>query len=472
MQRSRVRARATSHWFATAPIALAAAFSTGCGGDDSYGGATSTTTASSAGGSGAEGGHSGTGGAGGATGQGGDGGAAPGPVPLLVRDQLGNPLAGISVVINDAAGAVAAPVLTTDASGTVEVTVPLGGSASVFHTEGLAYRIHALYDVPPGTPMVFDLYIVPPPPSTPATTYSIYPSSYPPGTTELELHGTCVGVSTQPGSKFPSVDNASCSDTPQDFLSVAHSATGAVIGWNLLESAPTNPGGVVDLSVALTDTSVSTIDVSLTAIPAGATEAYVSANLAKSHVYTSTSTPPVAPGGSTVSGSIVLPNIAGATFGWAQGVSVDTSPDVGSSMGRSQQGPALPANASFSADSFTWISVNPLDTSDAAHPTVTWSSTKQPVADDAFVHVGWTGGSSTFDFSARLPAGGATSLRLADIPDELASYRPAPTSVFGGAYVYWEELDVVNGFADVCDGVTLDEMNQGMTYSGGWNYLP
>jgi hypothetical protein len=361
-------------------------------------------------------------------------------------------------------------VLVTDAAGNADATVPTGGSISAFHAEDLSFQIQTVVAPPDGGALVFEFYVAAPPPSELPTTYSIYPNSYPAGTTTLELRGPCTAVTTAPGSKFPDVDNETCTGSPQDFLMVARSSTNAMLGSGTLLDAPTNPGGILDFSVSVNDTTLSSITSTIADIPASASLAQVGGSVGvgnlSMHVFATDTNP-----STTFMSTLQVPAIPNFLFGWVQGVFAGDN-FVGSSVTRHSSSTQLPSSSSFSAGSFTWLSVNPLDVRDPVHPLVTWSSSDEPTADVLKVEFGWQGGTSTVTIVARLPPHSATSLRLPDIPDELSGFRPVATSTFEGVSVICTDYDALADFADVVDGYTLADELSGSTRSSGYNSSP
>jgi hypothetical protein len=372
---------------------------------------------------------------------------------ITVVDHHGQPVADVPIVVNDAEGAIVSTAK-TDASGSADATIPDGGSVSAFWTYGLNFYIDAIHAPPPGAPITFGIFVAErePPPVDAPTTYSIYPY-YPAGTKSLSLSTNCASANTYPDSKYPQIDNESCTDDDtQDFIFTAHDASYNLIGWATWLDAPTNPGGIVDTSVSVTQTDTINVDMALTDLPSQVTRATVTVFMTFHNAHYQQSANAIPPSSSTHEAAFQLPALGGAQYAWSFFASVGDYSTAGAELHHHASSSQPPATASLSADSFTWLSANALDLSDPEHPIATWTSSKTPTADYTNVQMSWGGGTSYVLVDALLPPHSATKMRLPDIPDELSSYRPVAANTFYGTTVACVENTEVDGYADWIDG--------------------
>src|SRR5262249_116072 len=147
-----------------------------------------------------------------------------------------------------------------------------------------------------------------------------------------------------------------------------------LVAWGTTLDVPTDPGNFVEVSVAVNQTSLLETDAEITNIPGGATRADIGINPEGETIgegVNQSERPPPIP---TMSRHVVTPDVPGVK--WRVNESVGIEHMYGNSaVGRISRYDAWPASLSFSADSITFVSVNPLDTSDPIHPLMTWSAT-------------------------------------------------------------------------------------------------
>src|SRR5262249_42948793 len=141
--------------------------------------------------------------------------------------------------------------------------------------------IAAAVDPPPGATVVLNVtapqqYDPPPEP----TTYSVFGSGYPAGTTWLEFRSTC-DLEQKPavvgGVKSALTTDSCWTQGPQDLLVIATDAAG-LVAWGTTLDVPTDPGNFVEVSVAVNQTSLLETDAEITNIPGGATRADIGIN--------------------------------------------------------------------------------------------------------------------------------------------------------------------------------------------------
>src|SRR5262245_42936445 len=310
--------------------AAAAVLLVACGGDETPAKASGAASSSASSGGAATGGAgtgagSGGGGAAGGQGQGGSGGRPSTETnTVLVRDQHGDPVAGAKVVVNDADGTVSGPVLVTDAAGGAIVTVPPDGSVSAFFADGFYNAIRAIHAPPPDTPLVFEFFVNPSPPLSQITVYSIEPIGYPPETVSLDLRGVCdTAFTTSTYLHFSDVSDQNCIGAPQSFAVAARGASDEIVAWGVLPAAPTSPGTIVDLSVAVDQTTSSSIDATITDLPPATTTAVVGASVGLTGLlWFSNAVSASPPAEATFDGHVDVPNMPLDGFSWTAIVGV------------------------------------------------------------------------------------------------------------------------------------------------------
>lgn len=424
------------------------------------GGAADTASTSGGGGFG-----TGAGGAGGATaatsssdtattgvGAGGGGGAVIDPTTLLVVDQHDAPRAGVAVVVNDAAGAVVTSGV-TGVSGDALVTVPEGGSVSIFWSIELAFHVDSVLDVPPGGVVRFTTQgpEVPPPPPPASTTYKIVAQGQPAGVASLKFLATCDSSSTNGVSAV--LNNSACAaDATQDFLVLALASDQTPVAWGALLDQPTNPGALFDFVVQVDKTTFATMDAQVINVPSTASYGYIT--VGPSHaddigVATVTSTTAPFPAFGMVTS---VP--AGMTSSY--NVNESASWSVGASsvwVGRSRRYDSLPAVSTFDASRLALVSVQPTDLADAVHPKFGWAHSDGALGNLGELTAAWTSGASYTLYKARFAPDRASPIRIPDIPPALAAYAPSAQSTLEGAAVSYADEEAESSYADVLDGV-------------------
>jgi hypothetical protein len=223
------------------------------GGGPAGAGGSGASAGRGAGGASGMGGLAGTGGAGGLAGSGGAAGEPPVLETVVVVDELGKPAAGCDVITNTAEGTFFARGK-TDATGTVMLDVPEGGSASAvwsasvvdgqgtvltFHqlwtVAGVAQgaTVHALvqsFDAPKKNAPMGDITLV-------------VADGFPAGTSTVEVNLPCLSTSVTPSSPIVVKDYVGCpGETSYDVFLLARSATGKLLGHALVSALTFSPG--------------------------------------------------------------------------------------------------------------------------------------------------------------------------------------------------------------------------------------
>jgi hypothetical protein len=418
-------------------------------------------------GKGGAGGHGGDGDAGGDTTGGGTGGSDTDPATtLIIQDAAGNPVSSIKVVVNDEAGGVA-KVTESGEDGRATVTIPVGGSASVFSTVDAALHIFTLLDPPPG--LTIPVTIARPASALPETTsYQVVVLAQPVATDRVYVWSTC-------DSAPPEVplDNALCRDAATiDFLAVAYDAEKNAIGWGTTPNQPTSPGGdALFVPLDVTQTAFHTLDTAITGTLPATSYAGVTlrGDLSLEDMLTLPS--PVAPPPLAV--TLRVPGVPGMgyrvrEFAWSWG---DASGPL-SKIERERHYAVLPASTTFAVSSMAPLSVNPLDIADPIHPELTWSVAGEQRGDQGSLALSWGSGILTVTYEAVFAPDHTTSFRVPDIPAELSSYAPSATTTFGKSISVWyDDFENADGYADVLDGVKPAD-GLGRIHSGAYLTQP
>jgi hypothetical protein len=366
---------------------------------------------------------------------------------LVVQYGTGVPVSGIKVVVNDEAGAVVL-VTETGGDGRAALTLPIGGSVSVFSTVETALHVHTLVDPPPG--LTIPVIVEPPAAALPEKTlYQAIVVGEPPGTERVYIWSTCdVGWSDM------ILDNAQCLDAPTiDFLGVAFDVDDNVIAWGLTPNQPTSPGGdVIFFPLDVTETMFHTLDAAITGTlpPTSYAGVTLGAELSVEDMITQPS--PIAP--PPVAVTLRVPAVPGMGYRvheFASSWSDAASPS--SRIERDRFYAVLPAFTTFAVASMAPLSVNPLDLADPVHPALTWSVAGGERGDQGTLVMSWGSGVVVVTYEAVFAPEHTTSFRVPDIPPELSSYAPSAPTTFGKSVSVWyDDLENAEGYGDVLDG--------------------
>jgi hypothetical protein len=402
-----------------------------------------------------EGGAGGQGGGGTAGGGGhvdaGDGGTAGGgddATTLIFRDTAGGPASGIKVVVNDEFGAVVL-VTETGSDGRAEVPAPPAGSVSVFSTVETALHVHTIVDPPPS--LTIPVIIERPAGAMPETTqYQVVIVAEPPGTDRVYVWSTCDTAWSD-----MLVDNAQCLDAPTiDFLAVAYDAEENAIGWGILEDQATGSGGdPIFVPLDVTQTAFHTLDAAITGTLPATSYAGVTVSADFSVEAMLTLPSPIAP--PPLTAMLRVPAVPGMgyrvhEFAWSW---PDASGPL-SQIERERHHAVVPASSTFAVSSMAPLTVNPLDLTDPVHPELTWSVAGGERGDQGTLTLIWGSGIVTVTYEAVFAPDRTTRFRVPDIPAELSSYAPSPTTTFGeGISVWYDDFENGAGYGDVLDGL-------------------
>lgn len=440
---------------------LAALAGPACGGDEpspsagqggAAAGAASAQSGSGGSISGSQSGGAGTGGSAAATG--GTGGSAPDlSHTVTVVDQNGLPQSDISLVVNEADGTFVEH-LKTDALGQAVVDVPEGGSVSAFYGQDLHFQMRSVTDLPVGAPVEMTVYIYGdpvPPPSDAPTTYKFSICSTPPSTERVEIDGNCAGGFLGPASSSPLViDNSNClSDPSQDLIFSAMDGDRNTKGWATALGLSTLPNTTVTGQACMTNTTVHTAPFSLTGL-------HPSVNDLRFNIYTRVGkadqwnyTHPV-PNAGAASSMRTVPNIPGAQYDMTVSASSGDN-SVGSFFSYQLNQESQPIAVQLAMDDFGWVTAAPLNTADPERPSGTWITSKQPPADYTHVFMVWSTGAASFELNLGMAPDHAHSFNFPELPDELADFRPAATSLLRWGVIY-EDWPNVTDYAEIVGG--------------------
>jgi hypothetical protein len=416
-------------------------------------------------GEGGAGGHGGTSSAGGGqAGHGGTGGDDG--TTLVIQDNAGVPVSGITVVVNDEIGAVVV-VTETGGDGRAEITIPNAGSVSVFSTVEVALHVHTLVDPPPG--LTIPVIIGRPAGALPEKTlYQAIVVGEPPGTDHVYIWSTCdVGLSDMV------FDNAQCLDASAiDFLGVAFDVDDNAIAWGLTPNQPTSPGGdAIFVPLDVTETAFHTLNATITGTLPSTSYAGVTPGADLSVASWITLPSPLASPPLVVTHRVpAVPGMGYRVHEFASSWSDAASPMT--RIERDRFYTVLPALTTFAVSSMAPLSVNPLGLADPVHPELTWSVAGGERGDQGTLTMSWGSGVVVVTYEAVFAPEHTTSFRVPDIPPELSSYAPSPTTTFGKSVSVWyDDLESVEGYGDVLDGAPpVDGL--GRIRSGAYLTLP
>lgn len=394
----------------------------------------------------------------GGSGGGGDagGGGAAGPPTthsVTVVGSDGAAVAGAQLVLGDAAGAVAG-VQAADAKGAAVVEVPAGGSVAAFWSEGAHRFIAAVYEPPAGSTLRLEPMAAPPPESNPSlgapTTFAIgFTDVLPAGPEDYAIGSTCDESS---GSLVGAIEvtNAQCKGAPSiDALLLFWDGSQSARYWGAVLGMAPSPGSKVHANLQQISADFAEVKQEIERLPAdsdvnsrvlvskGTAVVMNPLTLAWQEETTSgrRSRVPVVPGG-------VLETLDRVTLR-------DTSETARLERWWRATG-QLPERSLFDAGAEPRLSGLTIDASAVAQPELGWSASEGTPADCAAAWWRWGHEGGYVQFSAVLPAH-RTSVRLAEIPEELAAYRPvADTHAKENAAVY--RSPETPGFAACVDG--------------------
>jgi hypothetical protein len=281
------------------------------------------------------GGHGGVGAAGGGV------GGVEDNTTLVIQDSTTKPIADVKIVVNDEAGTVVM-VTASDDTGRAEVTIPIGGSVSIYFTVETALRIRSIVDPPPGLtiPLILEHPVTA---QLEKTSYQAVIVAQPLGTDRVYVWSTCDSAWSD-----MILDNEACRDAPSlDFLAVAYDAEENAIGWGILEDQATSPGGdTIFIPLDVTQTAFHTLDAAITGTlpPTSYAGVTVSADLAVEALMTLPS--PIAP--PPIDVTLLVPAVPGMgyrihEFAWSW-------PDAAgplSQIERDRHSAVLPASSTF-----------------------------------------------------------------------------------------------------------------------------
>lgn len=382
----------------------------------------------------------------------GGGGGPAAPTTLLVVDQHDAPRAGIDVVVNDATGAILTTGI-TGASGDALVTVPEGGSVSVFYSVDLSFFVDSVLDAPAGGLVRFATQAkeAPPPPPPASTTYKIVAQGQPAGTASWKFQSTCDGASTT--SSYAILSNAACPEgATEDFLVVALASDQTPLAWGALANQPTSPGALLDLVVSVTETSFVTVDAQVVNVPSIASYGWllVRPNPADTiGVAVSTSTTAPFPT-FEVSGSV--PVGLNPSYDVIEYVSWSVGESTGEVM-RRRIYDAVPAASTFDAAQLALVSALPADLSDPVHPAIGWTHGGGALGDSGLLTAYWSAGAANVSYRAQFAPEHLSPIRIPDIPVALSAYAPSAQTTFLACSVGYSDDETESSYDGVLDGV-------------------
>jgi hypothetical protein len=176
--------------------------------------------------------------------EGGSGGAGGYPVPhdILVLNQRGHLMTGVSLVVNDASGAVVTTAQTDD-WGSAKLVVPEAGSVSAFSNQDLAFSVTTFVAPPSGISITFGInQSFPAAAPGPATTYVVAASQLPIGTTGFTCFDGCQSAPGDLGTGTCQVTTGACAPSAFEDLLVVAYAGAQPLGWGAAFHKPTSPG--------------------------------------------------------------------------------------------------------------------------------------------------------------------------------------------------------------------------------------
>jgi len=388
---------------------------------------------------------------------------------VLVVDGHGTPQANIPLVANDVTGTVVG-VCHTGIDGKADVVVPPGGSVSSFEAAGTSFSIHAIVDPPASAPVRFPYLRSDespqdtPPEKNDTTTYQVTFSHVPPTATAVLVRlDTCDGRMTLLPKVTAEMTNQLCpGESTHRIFAFAMDDQQTPLSWGNLTTG-VSPGGVIPVTLSLTEASTSATTVHVTGIPSGTTKLWTSLRLVG--VWLGKSVDMLASKGLGLLQVPRVPDLKSQVSVHAEMVEGGFFSAVG--HGESFSPGKLPASWSFDVGDAGWVVLKPVDVSVPEHPSLTWSTPSPNGADWIHVGLGWNVGFSSVRVDVVLPPTHPTSWRLPEIPEELASFRPRASSITTGASVEYWEWESVESYEQVLSGLPVDSGNTATTRRAG-----
>jgi hypothetical protein len=353
---------------------------------------------------------------------------------------------GVPVVVNDAAGTVVL-VTQSGAGGTVPVTVPPGGSVSIFASYGLNFDVQAIVAPPDGATVRFTVPTIESKPPPDKTTFHVALTQVPSSAVSIDVYSCERQATAYVSNLNVTMDNAGCTNhSASSFIAIASDINVNPIAWGTALDQPNNPGGIANVQIALDHADFDVIADMITDIPPETTDARVEVvgDLnATSPAQLQVSVDQVS--GSTLSASLLLSS--GIFKDYEVGESIDINgTNAGSSIARWRTYRTAPKSTDFSSLSMALVAVDPLDITDPVHPLATWSVGAGTRGDYGTVYIHWVGGTASYGYSATFPPDHVTSFRIPDIPPELSSFAPTKTSTFPQTGVDYTHDERINGY--------------------------
>lgn len=433
----------------------------GCGDGSGSEGSSFTDTTGGAGGQPADTGTN-------AGGSGGTGGDAP-QVTVVVIDQTGAPMANVPVLVNDAEGAVVAETK-TDADGKAIAAVPEGGSVSAFHAQQKSFAVRSVVAPPaPGNvAFQFDVLQDVQVDLTKVTTYKIVATGYPLEASKIvaTLNGACASGTAAPGQPLKLDDHACPGKSAHKLLVAAYDSNHDIVGW-AQQDVELAPGGTVNVAPSTDSPTIYGVSVEIDHLPQPASMVTVGAFVADGTMVfgnMATQQPYNAP---SFEASTVLPHFGGYNV-CVHGSAAITDGEAGSQTGGRLCESPPGQSWCFDAAQARWVYVTDLDTTDSAHPRMTWSTTPGKTADMIALSLSWSVGAAWVDSRVLLPPDHATAWRLGDLPEDLLSFGPTAASDYGTVSLRYSAVDGIAGYADAVDGLELGQDSTTAEWAYSW----
>jgi hypothetical protein len=442
------------------------------------GGSTGSMTASTSaaggsqggsdGGSGGEGAstaHEGGGGSGGVGGSGGAGGQPAKESPILVVDQDKHAASGVALVVNDAAGGLIA-VSASDLSGNAKLAIPEGGSVSAYWSAADGEkRVTTFVGPPPGAAITFGVERpkVPLPPPPPSEFHVVV--GLPQGATSFTCMNACGSSEGTKVGQTCTLTNSGCPPAPSmDILVVAYDGD-APVSWGAALAIAVNPG-VVGVNVSATQV-IAPMSSTITAIPAWATTAGVSARAFLSSDLWFSRSASASPPGPQLSALLAIPAGLGGGFEITEAFGV-SSPSAITFVSRVRRFANLPAQTTFGAGALAKVTALPLDLSTPGRPMMSFSVSEGPLGDASRLELGFEDGATSGRHVVYLPNEHPRMFRLPEAPPALAAHLPGASSVLTHVGAALLDDESSEGYAPLLTrlfGETMAEDGQGVVES-------
>lgn len=354
------------------------------------------------------------------------------------------PLGGVEVLVSAADGAVAG-LFTTDPAGEVHTDVPEGGSVSLAEDGpyGAAW-VRTTFDVPQGGLTVIGsqrLLAGTAEPTGFEYSMTVTASGSPPGTAAWEARTRCDSWgANSPGPWVLSNDR--CVGYADDHVFVlARDAGGALLAWGAALNLPFDGDNIV-VTVPVNETAVATVDVDVIGAPVGTTD--LSANVVLLmdgdwQIYGVG-----ALGGTSLSASITVPVAPVDRYRVVVGGTLPGETFIGELTFTD----GVPASRVFDAGRLPQITLEPLDLSDPAHPSIAWTRSAWGKEDLGTATVAFTNeGPDLRYWHVRFDPGARTQVCFPDLPEEWAEAVPDPETVFTTNLALWD-YDFLDGYTE------------------------